>query len=399
MRVFMLTPYLPYPLLSGGQVRTYNLLKQISKKHEVTLFALIKDDKERQHINELKKYCHTIRVFRRPSRPWHPRNILLAGFTPYPFVVTRNLVMSLHGAIAAELKRRSYDLIHVETFYMMPSIPRTPIPVLLVEQTIEYLGYEQFARSVAKHIAPLRFLLNLDIKKIKYWERHFWRSCRQLVTVSQDDKAFIQNMEPTIKNIAVVSNGVDISHFQSMRKQLADHPIILFVGTFNWLPNVEAVEYLVDKVWPQIKRTVPGVELRIVGTAPTAKIRHYADLDAQIVVTGQVPDIRTEYAQANVLLAPVFSGKGTRYKVLEAMATQTPVVGTSIALEGLGATVERDYLEADTAVGLAEQTIRLLQDRDLQQRLAQAGERFVTAHYSWDHIATELLDVYERTAQ
>ncbi|MCD8546075.1 hypothetical protein LRY64_01790 [Candidatus Woesebacteria bacterium] len=103
MRIFMLTPYLPYPLLSGGQVRTYNLLKKISEEHDVTLFSLIKHEDEKQYLPELEKYCRKVRVFKRTSKPWHPRNILLAGLTPYPFVVTRNMVMSVKAAIAQEL--------------------------------------------------------------------------------------------------------------------------------------------------------------------------------------------------------------------------------------------------------------------------------------------------------
>ena len=92
MKILMLTPYLPYPLLSGGQIRTYNLLKNLSKKHQITLFSLIKDDAERQYLKELEKFCSEVRVFKRTQSPWAIRNILLAGFSPYPFVVTRNLV-------------------------------------------------------------------------------------------------------------------------------------------------------------------------------------------------------------------------------------------------------------------------------------------------------------------
>lgn len=395
----MLTPYLPYPLLSGGQVRTYNLLKQVAKQHDVTLFALIKHDEERQYIPELEKYCSAVKVFKRTTHPWHPRNILLAGITAYPFVVTRNMVMSLRQAIAEELQRQPYDLIHVETFYMMPSIPATSVPTLLVEQTIEYLGYEKFAQKITKKMPFLRPILNIDIAKIKYWERKYWKSCDQLITVSDDDRKFIGEVEPEIRTIDVVSNGVDIAFFNEVKKKTSAVPTILFVGTFNWLPNVEAVEFLVEKVWPLIQKEVPEARLRIAGAAPTKRIQQYGVNDPQITVTGRVSDIRDEYSQANVLLAPVFSGKGTRYKVLEAMATETPVVGTGIALEGINAAPEKEYLEANTAQEMANQTIRLLHDEQLQHRLAKAGKEFVQQHYSWEQIGQKLLDVYQKTAE
>ncbi len=125
MKVLMLTPYLPYPLVSGGQIRTYNLLKNLAKNHEITLFALIKDESERAHLAELKKYCAKIRLFKRTKNPFVLRNILLAGFSPYPFVVTRNLPIGMRAAVKAELHKKKYDLIHAETFYMMPNIPPT----------------------------------------------------------------------------------------------------------------------------------------------------------------------------------------------------------------------------------------------------------------------------------
>lgn len=399
MRIFMLTPYLPYPLLSGGQVRTYNLLKKISEEHDVTLFSLIKHEEEKQYLPELEKYCKKVQVFKRTSRPWHPRNIFLAGVTPYPFVVTRNMVTSVKQAITEELAKDHYDLIHVETFYMMPNIPDTSVPTLLVEQTIEYLGYERFAQKMTQRFPFVRPLLNIDIAKIKFWEKQYWRSCNQLITVSEDDKQYIQDIVPDLKNIDVVSNGVDINFFEEKSKKLNSYPTILFVGTFNWLPNVEAVEFLVEKVWPKIREIMPEVQLRIAGASPTTRIKNYANGDDRITVTGRVSDIRDEYAQANVLLAPVFSGKGTRYKVLEAMATQTPVVGTSIALEGIGAEPEKEYLLGDTAQEMANQTIRLLQDKKLQQKLGKSGKKFVEKHFGWESIADDLLAIYQKTAQ
>jgi hypothetical protein len=140
----MLTPYLPFPDSSGGQIRSYNLIKDLSKKHEITLFSLIKDDSEKRFIPELAKYCSKVRVFKRSKSPWTLRNILLTGFGPYPFLVIRNLSPKEKEAVKEEIENVHYDLIHAETFYVMPHIPKTKIPILLVEQTIEYLVYKHY---------------------------------------------------------------------------------------------------------------------------------------------------------------------------------------------------------------------------------------------------------------
>ncbi len=392
MKILMLTPYLPYPLLSGGQIRTYNLLKNLSKKHQITLFSLIKDEKEKDYLGELKKFCQEIQVFKRTNSPWHPKNILRAGFTLHPFLVTRNLVDHTKKAVEEEIAKHKYDLIHAETFYMMPNIPKTEIPVILVEQTIEYLGYQSYASK--SKLWPLKPLLLLDILKIKYWEKHFWQSCNHLITMSEDDKEFIKSIAPGVKNIDVVANGVDTAWFNQVEKRLPKDPTILSVGTFKWLPNLEAVEFLVEKVWPLIKKKQPSAKLWIVGNAPTAKVYAYEAADKSIKVTGGIPDIRDAYASAHILLAPVFSGKGTRYKILEAFATGTPAVATSIAVEGLGITPGKHAIVANTAEEMARAVVDLLSDKKKQALLAKNGKEFVAKQYDWKSISEKLDQVY-----
>jgi len=387
----MLTPYLPYPLVSGGQIRTYNLLKHLSKNHDITLFALIKDESERKYLKELEKYCSRIELFSRTKNPWHPRNILLAGFTPYPFVVTRNLPLGMRHAIEAELTRKKYDIIHAETFYMMPNIPPTKIPTILAEQTIEYLGYQDYANKVNSLI---RLFLNLDIAKIKYWERYFWNKSDKLITMSEEDRNFIEKELGHTLNASVVANGVDIEYFMGTKKKLPKDPTVLFVGTFKWLPNIEAVEEIVHKIWPLIKKALPSAKLKIVGFSPTKKIQSYAT-DPSIEVLGGVEDIRDAFATAHVLLAPIRSGKGTRFKVLEAMVTATPVVATNLAVEGIALQPGVNVLTADKSADLAALTVKLLQDSKLQTSMGEAGRAVVRATYSWDSIAKELDRVYK----
>lgn len=391
MKVLMLTPYLPYPLVSGGQIRTYNLLKHLSLHHDITLFSLIKDESERAHLRELKKYCHKIELFKRTKNPFVPRNILLAGFSPYPFVVTRNLPLGMKKAVQEELIRGKYDLIHAETFYMMPNIPSTKVPIILAEQTIEYLGYQDYMNKANPLLKPI---LAIDIAKIKYWERYFWKKADKLITMSQEDKKFIEDELGQTTNTSVVANGVDLDFFSAVKKRLPKDPTVLFVGTFKWLPNIEAVGEIVKKIWPLILKELPSAKLKIVGFSPTDKIKAYSQ-DPSIEVLGGIDDIRDAFATAHVLLAPIRSGKGTRYKVLEAMITATPVVATTLAAEGLDLQNGTDVLIEDSAKDLAKATIKLLKDHELQRQLGAAGQKLVRRGYSWDIIAKELDKVYK----
>jgi polysaccharide biosynthesis protein PslH len=393
MKILMLTPYLPYPLLSGGQIRTYNLLKKLANKHEVTLFALIKEDSEKKHIAELEKYCTKVKVFKRSRTPFTLNNIFQTAISSFPFLVIRNHVKETISAVEKELAREKYDLIHAETFYMMPHIPETDIPTILVEQTIEYLGYESFADKI--HVPILKQLLNLDIKKIIKWEKHYWNSCDKLIVMSEDDKNFIAKQIGQKDKIEVVSNGVDTSWFEEKKKNLPKDPTLLSVGTFNWLPNVEAVKFLVDKVWPTVKKEMSNAKLWIVGNAPTQEVYDYQKKNPNITVTGGIPDIRDAFNGAHILMAPVFSGKGTRYKILEAMASHTPIIATDIAVEGLGVKNNEHVLTSNSGEGMAKLAVKLLQDKQLQNKLAKNGFKFVKENYDWQQISVKLDNIYK----
>lgn len=391
----MLTPYLPYPLLSGGQIRTYNLLKKLSRNHQITLFALIKSEEEKQYVKELEKYCSKVRVFKRSEKPFTLKNIFKTIFSSFPFLVIRNQAEGSLEAVRKEIKTEKYDLIHAETFYMMPHIPACEIPIILVEQTIEYLGYESYAKKAPFFLRPL---LNIDVRKIHRWEKHYWQKAKRLVVMSEEDRQFI-GKELSKEKIDVVANGVDTKWFAMKPRSLNSKPTILSVGTFKWLPNIEAVDFLVEKIWPLIKQKVTNAQLLIVGNAPTNKVITYGQNDPQITVAGRVEDIRDAFQSAHVLLAPVFSGKGTRYKILEAMASGTPVVASKIAVEGLNIKDGQEVLTSNDAQTLANLTVQVLNDKNLWQTLSVNGKKFVSQHYDWELISKELDKIYQEIGE
>lgn len=396
MKILMLTPYLPYPLLSGGQIRSYNLLKKLSKKHEITLFALIKNKDEEKYISELEKYCHKVKVFKRSEKPFTIKNIFKTAFSSFPFLVIRNQAPTIIDAIKKELLAENYDLVHAETFYMMPNLPESKIPTILVEQTIEYLGYENYAKKAPKLINNI---LSLDVDKIRKWEKHYWRKADRLIVMSEDDKKFIAKELGDNSKISVVANGVDTAWFEEKKGKLNDHPTILSVGTFKWLPNQEAVDFLVEKVWPEIKKKIKNAELLIVGNAPTEKVINYGRKDKQINVAGRVEDIRDAFKKSHVLLAPVFSGKGTRYKILEAMACGTPVVASKIAIEGLNIKDGVHVLTSNKASDMASLTAKVITDKKLWQKLSKNGKDFVSNNYDWKLISKKLDKIYQEIGQ
>lgn len=389
MKILMLTPYLPFPLMSGGQTRSYNLIKNLSKKHEITLFSLIKDENERKFLPELAKYCKQVRLFNRPSKPWTLNNILRTGFSSYPFLVIRNLAMKEKEAIEDELSSRKYDLIHAETFYVSPHIPKTNVPILLVEQTIEYLVYKHYVEDTApKFLTPL---LSIDVMKLKFWETHFWKRAKKVVAMSDSDRKQMEKLSPGL-SIDIVPNGIDTDYFLAKNREEQLHPKVLYVGNFTWLQNIEAVELLMKKVWPKIKRAIPGAKLWIVGMHMTKYVKSLEGPDVE--VTEGMPDIRDAYRKSTVLVTPIKGPGGTRLKILEAMASALPVVTTSVGAEGLGVTDGREALIKDDLEELVDSAIKVLREPKLALRLGEAGRKFVNKNYTWDVSARKLDRIY-----
>ncbi len=390
MRVLMLTPYLPYPLLTGGQTRSYNLIKRLSALgHEITLFCLIKDNSERKYVGELEKFCKEVKVFSRSQHPWTIANILRTGFSLYPFLVIRNWAKGERKLIEEKLRKDKFDLIHAETFYVMPHIPKTDIPILLVEQTIEYMVYKHFADEYK--IAPIKPLLYFDVAKMKFWELRYWNRANRVVAMSDDDKQSMLNQLPNL-NVDIVPNGVDIDYFGVKVCEKSKTPIILYLGNFTWLQNREAVKMLVKKVWPKIRQRVPSVLLWIVGK--NAK-DFFAKLSSDEVWVEEVDDVRSAYQKATILVAPIYGGGGTRYKNLEAFASGLPVVTTSIGIRGIDADAGEDVIIKDSPDDIADAAVNLLQDKALYKNIAENARIMVSKKYDWDPIAKKLSKIYE----
>lgn len=386
----MLTPYLPYPLLTGGQTRSFNLIKRLfSLGHEITLFCLVKNDNERKYVGHLQQFCKEVQVFKRPEKPWTLKNIFKTGFSFFPFLVVRNWAAGEKKAIEQKIKEEKFDLIHAETFYVMPHIPDTSIPILLVEQTIEYLVYRHFADQFRIPLAKL--LLYLDVAKMKYWELKYWRKAKKVVAMSEEDKKTMVHEQDRL-SVDIVPNGVDSDFFGQEITKKSEVPTVLYLGNFTWLQNREAVDILIKKVWPKIKAKLPIAKLWIVGK--DAK-EFFAHLQSDDIKVEEVLDVRSAYQQASILVAPIYGGGGTRYKNFEAFASGLPVITTSIGIRGTEANDGVEVIIRDKPEDIADEAVKLLTNKKNYGDIARNAKKMVKEKYDWDPIAEKLSRIYE----
>lgn len=339
-------------------------------------------------------------TFPRSATPWTVKNILKTGFSGDPFLIVRNSADGVKDAIAAELKIEKYDLIHAETFYVMPSLPKTNIPTILVDQTIEYLVYQHYVNETApRYLKPL---LQIDVEKLKRSERFYWRKANQVIAVSEADKKEMNKLEPDL-HVDIVPNGVNLDLFKKKTSWSSKEPTILFVSNFKWLQNIEAALVLIKEVYPLVKKSVPKAKLLITGQFITDNIKEAA-LDKKGITVTELPvddvdSLVKAYHDSSVFASTIKGPGGTRLKNLAAMASQLPIVSTKVGIEGLKVKDEVHVLIGNTPEKIAELIVRVVKDPKLAEKLATATRKHVEQNFDWRKIAESLDSIYKKIGQ
>ena len=391
MNILFVSAVLPYPLHSGGQIRMYNLLKRLSKHHTITLASFIREEKEREFIKHLD-FCESVHMVMR-GRAWQPRYILRALMGTYPFLLATYHNEQMHEDITRLISEKRFDVVHIEPFYVLPSLPDILPPLVVSEHNIEYDVYGAYAKRFSW--ALLRPFLHWDVSKMKHWERVCWRKAKAVTAVSEGDAAVI---EPYLKHrITIVPNGVDSGSFPFRVPPTLKNFRVLFVGNFRWYPNQDAAYTLVAHIWPRLLERVKNASLRIVGKDIPVKLRRMAE-SAGGQVDENVDDIASVYGQADVLVAPHAISGGTKFKMLEAMASGLPIVTTKEGASGLAMKPDIHFLAAGTPEEFVTAIIKIWDSETTRLTLASNGRKLIESRYNWESIAKTLEGVWKEAS-
>jgi len=395
MKILMVTPYLPIPGFSGGQTRSYNLIKHLSKSCQITLVSFILPDQEPEHKEHLEDFCQEIITINR-GETWQLKKILFTGFSPYPFLVSNYHSKEFQQTIKEQLDKNSFDLVHVECFYLMPNIPKTNIPVLLVDQTIEFAVYQHFVQTLPMKYLIIKPLLWLDVLKLKFWEFYFWRKADCLVAVSPEDRDLMKSKAN--RKVKIVPNAVNQQLLAKSNYSKYKRPTVLFgVANFKWMQNKEGTINLLKHVWPKIKADMPEAKLKIAGryskefVESTGLVRP----NDKSVEYGEIDNPKEVYSKSWVLVAPIRSGGGSRTKFFEAMACGLPVITTPSGIEGIEAENNQHVVVVKDFDQLAKKTVDLMKDEEELKRIGRNGQELIRSKYSWKDSAGKLLKIYQ----
>jgi len=396
MKIAMLTPYLPYPPDTGGKIRSYYLLKAISSKHEVDLISVYYE-REPEGVEHIRRICSSVRLFRL-IRSWTRSDRLKRLMAPLPSSVHHFYTPEVAVEVGKLLRGGSYDLIYVDELCMTPyTMGIDNIPQILGRQKIDYVHYQEVA--TARRWSQQKLLDLLEYHKLKRYEKKILNENHYVrcIVCSERDKAILLSLNPTLR-IVVIPNGTDTTYFQPWSSPADNTPTLIFTGTMFYYPNIDAILYFFDRIYPHIVARIPDVRILIVGHNPAPEIKGLERF-GNVKVTGYVPDIRPYIAQSTAMIVPLRLGGGTRLKILEAMAMERPVISTSIGAEGLAVQAGEDIMIADDPLDFATKTVELLQNPELRQRIVAKARKLVENNYSWDVLGKRFLEACQEAVR
>ena len=380
---------------TGGKIRSYNILRELARRHSVTFFSFYAAHNSDSHPDLKNLFDHVVCVPLRLPPPKSPAEMLDYGlrlFSSEPYSITKYCRPEVRRRLRTLLDEESYDVILCDFMAAAGVIPwDSPTPKILfthnVEATIWRRHYEVATNPIWKAISRREW------RKMEDAELRYLRLADRVLTVSEADRdAFAGFVDPA--KLAVIPTGVDVDYFQPLSAEETPNSLV-FTGSMDWLPNEDAIVYFSQAILPLIQQQCPGISLEVVGRSPSRRLQGLAETEKSIRLTGWVEDIRPYVARGSICIVPLRIGGGTRLKIFEAMAMSKAVVSTSIGAEGLPVRSGENILLADTPQDFADAVIALLRDLDRRKRLGAAARALVQEKYSWPIVAERFAGILE----
>jgi sugar transferase (PEP-CTERM/EpsH1 system associated) len=393
-RILYITHRVPWPPDRGDRIRTWNVLKYLASRADVDLACLADEPVAPATQDQLKRVTQRLAVIPHAGKKRYLKCLhsLLTGKT-----ATEGLFEcdDLKKILRLWNHQERYDAViasssGVAQYLFHPHIHQDVVRwVDLTDVDSEkWLDYAKVARF------PMSLVYQTEGRRLRQVEQRLAESCDQLLVVSEAERRLFQSFCPTDRVLAV-GNGVDSEYFAPSNSIVADPWSCVFVGVMNYKPNVDAVVWFAQHVWPRIRERYPEATFRIVGKSPAAEVQALNSRPG-IEVTGPVPDVRPWLYRSACVVVPLQIARGVQNKVLEAMSCGRPAICSPSPLKGLAAEPGLHLLQADQVDEWVDAISRVFDDRCLQQELGLAATMFVQRHHSWNECLAPLNRIPDR---
>lgn len=400
MKIAYVVPYVPNLI----RTRPYNLILQLAAAgHEVDVFTLGSGRQDEADARALGRQIRAVHYYFQPV--WRSLwNSAGAVSSARPLQSVYSWQEGLARELAFRVGRGEYQVVHIEHLrgsrygtLIKSRFPQMPVIWDSVD-CISHL-FEQAASHSRSFFG--RVVTRFDLERTRQEERKLLSSFDEVLVTSPVDRQALLNLagqDSRAAPITVLPNGVDLDYFHPSPEARREPGTLVFSGKMSYHANISMVKYLAGEIMPRIWKARPETRLFIVGKDPPAEIRGMAE-NPRITVTGTVKDLRPYLWKATASVVPLLYGAGIQNKILEAMAAATPVIASTRSLAALQAEMGRELLAADSPEGFACEILRVLDDPELQKRLADAGLAYVQRHHDWVDITGKLAGIYQRSVE
>jgi len=380
------------PVDTGGKIRSYNLLKQLAARHEVTLLSYYDGQRDAGYETEIVEHFSRAVAISTGRPDSSAIDYLRHLFSPAPYAVTKFTSVRAGALVREWMADDSFDVAvcdFLSASLNFPAEMRTP--TVLFQHNVESVLWRRQADYEPNLIKRIAF--KLEAAKMIRYETEAVNRFDHVIAVSENDREKMARMTERSR-ITVVPTGVDLDAYRQQQSNDSTEPVVVFTGSMDWEANIDGVEYFCSEIWPRVLKAVPGARFRIVGRNPHPRVQALAS--DSIEVTGTVQSVIDHLKEAAVFVVPLRIGGGTRLKIYEAMAMGKAVVSTSVGAEGLDVEDGRDIMLADTVPSFADSIIKLLCDRQARKRIESAAAR-LAARFDWSVIADRFEQVLADT--
>lgn len=395
MKILWLKTELLHPVDKGGRIRTYQMLKELRKEHEITYLTLDDGNAAPDARDLSSEYCSNLITVPHSVAPkFNPRFYAeIAGnlFSELPYFIAKYHSPAMRQKIEDVLAENAHDILVCDFLHPAINLPdEINIPTLLFQHNVEAMIWKRHYQ-VANNFGKRAYLRSQWHRAVTF-EKQTCSRFDAVVAVSRDDAEVFRN-DYGHGRVFDIGTGVDTDYFTPVNGDRTTKPNIVFTGSMDWLPNSDAVQWFIKEIFPLIKQEVPEATFTVVGRDPFPDLLELAKRDTAIRVTGRVDDVRPYMREAAVFVVPIRIGGGTRLKIFEAMAMGLPVVSTTVGAEGLPVTDGNEIVLRDSPDTFSRSVISLLQDRQMASKTAETACRVVRDKFGWSSIAKQFEEI------
>lgn len=399
MKILWIKTELLHPVDKGGKIRTYEMLKQLKRDHHVTYLTLDDGMASPNGSNaareKAEEYCHELVTIPHQTRAKFSVGFYVELFqnlfSRLPYAVKKYESAEMRQEILRLVEQKKPDVVVCDFLTPSVNVPENlGCATVLFQHNVEAMIWKRHYQTQTNLFK--RLYLYGQWRKMFAFERQECHRYDHVIAVSREDNEMMRR-DYRLESVTDVPTGVDTDFFHPQSDAKPEPASLVFTGSMDWIPNVDAINWFCGEILPLVRAKVPNVKLTVVGRKPGRELLELSQRDSSVIVTGRVDDVRPYMEKAAAYIVPIRIGGGTRLKIYEALAMEMPMVSTTVGAEGLPVNHGEELLIADTPISFSDAIVRILTDQPFASQLGSRAAKTVREKFGWGRVAAEFAKI------